>query len=143
MAAESMRFRNPAGHRGLVSNLLAAGNALATFLESRLSLLGQEAKGAAIQIVVLVACLAAALMLCAFGYVFLIVSAIVGVAHLLHVSWLWTALSAALLHFILAVFCVLVARSRLIKPMFRATRDELRKDREWLKNPDKGSPVRN
>jgi uncharacterized membrane protein YqjE len=142
MAAESMRFRNPAGHRGLLSNLLATGNALGAFFESRLSLFGQEAKGALIQMVVLVACLAAALVLCAFAYVFLIVSVIVGVAHLLHVSWLWTALGAALLHFILAVFCLLVARSRLVKPMFRATREELKKDREWLKNPDKRNPAR-
>ena len=44
------------------------------------------------------------------------------------------ALIVAWLHFIIALVCLLIARSRITKPMFRATVDELKKDREWLKN---------
>ncbi len=39
-----------------------------------------------------------------------------------------------MLHFIIALVCLLIARSRITKPMFRDTVDELKKDREWLKN---------
>jgi len=36
-------------------------------------------------------------------------------------------------HFIIAGVLLLVARSRIKKPMFRDSIDELKKDREWLK----------
>ena len=67
------------------------------------------------------------------------VGAIVGVAHALHISWIWITLAAAGLHFILALVCLLIARSRMKKSMFEATAAELKKDREWLKNLDKKS----
>ena len=38
---------------------------------------------------------------------------------------------------VLAILCVLIARSRMKKSMFEATAAELKKDREWLKNLDK------
>jgi uncharacterized membrane protein YqjE len=43
------------------------------------------------------------------------------------------ALVVALLHFIIAGVLLVVARSRITKPMFRDSIDELKKDREWLK----------
>ena len=67
------------------------------------------------------------------GYVFLIVSVVVGIAHLLGISWAVVALVAALLHFIVAGILLVVARSRITKPVFQDTREELKKDREWLK----------
>jgi len=73
-------------------------------------------------------------MLFAIGYVFLIVSAVVGLAHLAQVSWLWWRWAAAGTHFLhRAGFFLLVARSRMTKPLFRATASELKKDREWLR----------
>ena len=137
MAGETMRFRNPAGHAGLLHNLLALVNDLAGFLESRLGLFAKESKTALVQVLVLVACLAGAAVLALFGYVFLIASAIAGLAHALQISWIWITLAAAGLHFILALICVLIARSRMKKSMFEATAAELKKDREWLKNLDK------
>ena len=134
-----MRFRNPAGHAGLLHNLLALVNALAGFLESRIGLFAKESKTALVQALVLVACLAGAAVLALFGYVFLIASAIAGVAHALHASWIWITLAAAVLHFILALVCLLIARSRMKKSMFEATAAELKKDREWLKNLDRKS----
>ena len=132
-----MRFRNPAGHAGLLHNLLALVNDLAGFLESRLGLFAKESKTALVQVLILVACLAGAAVLALFGYVFLIASALVGIAHALQVSWVWITLAAAGLHFILALVCVLIARNRMKKSMFEATAAELKKDREWLKNLDK------
>ena len=136
MMSESTRSRNPAGHAGLLENLLALLNALAEFFESRFALLAEESKGAAVQLLILVGCLIFALLLCALGYVFLITGAVVGLAHLIGISWPWIALAAAVVHFIVALVLLLVARSRVTKPLFRATLSELKKDREWLKNLD-------
>jgi uncharacterized membrane protein YqjE len=46
------------------------------------------------------------------------------------------ALAIAGAHFVIALVLLLVARSRITKPLFRATVAELKKDREWLKNLD-------
>jgi uncharacterized membrane protein YqjE len=136
MMSESTRSRNPAGHAGLLENLLALLNALAGFFESRFALLAEESKGAAVQLLILVGCVIFALLLCALGYVFLITGAVVGLAHLIGISWPCIALAAAVVHFIVALVLLLVARSRVTKPLFRATLTELKKDREWLKNLD-------
>ena len=133
MSSGSRPSRNPAGHSGLLDNALALISAVVGFFESRFVLLAQESKSAAVQLLILVGCVVAALTLCVMGYVFLIVSAVVGIAHLLGTSWPVVALVAALVHFIIAGVLLLVARSRITKPMFRDSVDELKKDREWLK----------
>jgi uncharacterized membrane protein YqjE len=130
MAGETMRFRNPAGHAGLLHNLLSLLNSVAGFLEARIAL---------VHVLVLVGCLAAAAFLAVFGYIFLAASAIVALGHALHISWVKMALMAAGLHFVLAFICVMIARSRMNKSMFEMTGAELKKDREWLKNLDKES----
>jgi uncharacterized membrane protein YqjE len=134
MISETTRSRNPAGHASLLANLLALASTLAEFFESRFALFAQESKAALVQLLVLAGCLILALVLFVFGYVFLIASAVVGVAHLARISWLWTALVAAGLHFVVTLILLLVVRSRMNKPLFRATVSELKKDREWLKN---------
>ena len=133
MSSGSFPSRNPAGHSGLLDNALGLISAVVAFFESRFVLLAQESKSAAVQLLILVGCVIAALALCVMGYVFLIVSAVVGIAHLLGTSWPVVALVAALVHFIIAGVLVLVARSRISKPMFRDSIDELKKDHEWLK----------
>jgi uncharacterized membrane protein YqjE len=137
MAGETMRFRNPAGHAGLLHNLLALVNDLAGFLESRIGLFAKESKTALVHVIVLAACLVGAIVLALFGYVFLLASAIAGLAQGLEISWIWISLAAAVLHFVLALVCVLIARARMKKAMFEATAAELKKDREWLKNLNK------
>ena len=139
MAGETMRFRNPAGHAGLLNNLVSLLNSVAGFLEARLALVSKESKTALVHVLVLVGCLAAAAFLAVFGYIFLVASAIVGLAHAFHISWVKMALMAAGLHFVLAFVCVMIARSRMNKSMFEMTGAELKKDREWLKNLDKKS----
>jgi uncharacterized membrane protein YqjE len=136
MISESPRSRNPAGHAGLLENLLAILTALADFFESRFALVAQESKAAAVQLLILAGCLIFALLLCALGYIFLITGVVVGLAHLAGISWPWIALAAAAVHFIIALALLVVARSRITKPVFPNTRAELKKDREWLKNLD-------
>jgi uncharacterized membrane protein YqjE len=134
MSSESPAPRNPAGHSGLLANALALLSAVVEFFEARFALVAKESKSAAVQMLILVASLLVAVALSLMGYVFLIVSAIVGIADLLGTSWPWITLIVALLHFMIAMLCLLIARSRMTKPLFRATLDELKKDHEWLKN---------
>ena len=134
MAGDPMRFRNPAGHAGLINNLVSLANSLAGFFESRLHLFARESKGAFVHLMLLAAALIAALVLLVSGYIFLIVSAIFGIAQTTGISWIWITLSAAALHFVLALGCGLFARSRLTKPMFEVSVAELKRDREWLKS---------
>jgi uncharacterized membrane protein YqjE len=143
MAGETTRSRSGAGDAGLFNSLLALISALTGFFQSRAALIARESRAAAVQCVILAVCLVAALMLFALGYVFLVVSAIVGIAHAAHVSWAWIALAAAGVHFLIALFCLLIVRSRMTRPMFRATAAELKKDAEWLKTLDATSRSRN
>jgi uncharacterized membrane protein YqjE len=92
MISETTRPRNPAGHAGLLENALALASALTEFFEGRFALFAQESKAALVQLLVLAACLILALVLSVLGYMFLIVSAVVALAHLAGISWVWTAL---------------------------------------------------
>jgi cell division protein FtsW (lipid II flippase) len=138
MAAEARRSRNPAGHAGLFNTLLALINSFAEFIASRSALFAAESKAALAQLIVVAACLVAAVIFFALGYLFLVGSAVVAIAHLAQVSWIWVALAAAGLHFVLAIVCLIVARSRLIPPYPELTA-ELKKDHEWLKNLDQNT----
>ena len=133
------RFRNPAGRAGFFTNLLALINALASFFESRAALFAKESKAALVQLLALVAVIVAALLLFAFGYIFLIATAVASVAAIAQVSWLWVALIAAGAHIVLALVCLLIARGIMSKTPYRETAEELKKDREWLKNLDETS----
>jgi uncharacterized membrane protein YqjE len=55
-------------------------------------------------------------------------------ANLAGISWVGTALAVAVAHFVIALILLLVARSQMTKPFFRATLTELKEDREWVKN---------
>jgi uncharacterized membrane protein YqjE len=119
---------------GFIGSLVALASALAEFFESRAALFATESKAALVQFVLVAICLIAALLFFAFGYIFLLATAVVAIAHLANVSWLWTALAAAGLHILIALILLLVAWSGTKRPIFRATTAELKKDREWLKN---------
>src|SRR5262245_10601084 len=128
--------RNPAGQDGLLANLLAFANALTDFFADRFALFAQDSKEALLQLVVLAAGSILAVILSVFGYIFLVASAVAGMAHLAGISWVWTALAAAGVHFAIAIILLLIARSRISEPFFRVTLIELKQDREWLKNLD-------
>ncbi len=84
----------------------------------------------------IVVCLVVALVLSLLGFVYLVVFAIVGIAHLLGVWWLWVALGVGLLHFVVALFCLIIARAQAKHPMLQDTATVLKEDTEWLKNLD-------
>jgi len=121
---------------GFIGSLVALASALADFFESRAALFATESKAALVQFVLVAVCLVAGLLFFAFGYVFLLATAVVAIAHLANVSWLWTALAAAGLHILIALIFLLIALSGIKRPIFRETAIELKKDREWLKNPE-------
>lgn len=137
MAGDTMRFRNPAGHAGLIHNLVSLASSLAGFFESRVGLFARESKGALVHLLLIAGAVVAALVLLVLGYIFLVVSVIFGIAHAAAVSWIWIALAAAGVHFLLVIGCVFFARAQLTKPMFEASTAELKRDREWLKSVDK------
>jgi uncharacterized membrane protein YqjE len=119
---------------GFIGSLVALASALADFFESRAALFATESKAALVQFVLVAVCLVAGLLFFAFGYVFLLATAVVAIAHLANVSWLWTALAAAGLHILIALVFLLIALSGIKRPIFRETAAELKKDREWLKD---------
>ena|ERR1700682_63982 len=130
------RFRNPAGRAGFFGTLLALIDALVSFFESRFALFSKESKAALVQVLALLMLLITALLLLAFGYIFLIAGAVLSVAAMVQVSWTWIALIAAGVHILLALVCLLIARAVVRRPAFRETIAELKKDREWLRNLD-------
>ncbi len=139
MAFQTAGSRDPAGHGGLIGTLLALVTDFAALAESRLSLFIRESKTALVQIVILLACLVGAILFLPLGYIFLVVSAIFGVARLAEISWIWIALIAAGVHFLLAVVAVVIAGIKGFKAPYPELSTELKKDREWLKNLDVSS----
>src|ERR1700693_3931171 len=121
MAGESSPSRSRMRQSGFIGSLVALASALADFFESRSALFAAESKTALIQFVLVAICLVAALLFFAFGYIFLLATAVVAIAHLAQVSWLWTALAAAGLHLLIALILLLVARSGIKRPIFRET----------------------
>ena len=125
---------------GLIGSLVALASSLADFFESRAALLATESKAALVQFLVAAVCLVAATLFFAFGYIFLLATAVVAIAHMANVSWLWVALGAAGLHFVIALILLLIAGSGIKRPIFRGTMEELKKDREWLKDLEANQP---
>lgn len=140
MADEPAPSRSRPRQTGFIGSLIALASALADFFESRAALLATESKAALIQLLVAAACLVAAILFFAFGYVFLVATAVVAVAHMANVSWLWVALVAAGIHFLIALILLLVAGTGIKRPIFRGTMEELKRDREWLKNLEANQP---
>ena len=140
MADETAPPRSRPRQTGLIGSLVALASALADFFESRAALLATESKAALFQILIAALCLVLAILFFAFGYIFLLATAVVAIAHMANVSWLWVALAAAGLHFVLALIFLLVAGTGIKRPLFRGTRTELEKDRKWLRNLETNHP---
>src|SRR5205823_14415280 len=100
MSNKSPPSVNPAGHSGLLGNALALISAVADFFESRLALVAQESKSAAVQILILIGCVVFAAALCVMGYVFLVVSVIAGLAQLDGTTLPWFAMIFCVVHVI-------------------------------------------
>lgn len=114
--------------------LLAAG---AEYFQARLSLAGIEAKEAMIHLGIIIALCVVAVGVLVFGYLFLCIAATVLIALLLGVSPGWVILGLAVIHFAIALGCILFAVVRIKTPLFTATLAELRKDQQWLNRTSK------
>ena len=137
MARASARLRNPAGHGGLIDNAVGFVSAIFAYIETRAALLGVESKAMLLQLVAVLALGLGALVAVIFGYIFILASLIVGIAHGTGVSWTCVALCAGLLHIILATVCILLAKSKLRGRLYPETRAELKRDQQWLKSLSK------
>ena len=104
------------------------------YLKARAALFSIEAKEAGLQYGLAGAFIAAALVLVLLGYVFLIITAVFGIAAALGGGNTWIAVLgiAALLHLAGAFGLVLAARKKVQNGAFPITTEELTKDREWL-----------
>src|ERR671925_289094 len=136
MAGETTPSRNPAGHVGLVDNLLALTGALSGYFEARAAVVASDSKTALRRLLVIAACIVVAVSFFVFGYLLLLAAVVFGIALLANASWILIAFLAAAVHFVFALFLMVIAQAKMKTPLFRATIEELRKDREWLENLD-------
>src|SRR5260370_27182541 len=89
MPGENSPSQSRTRQTGFIGSLVALASTLADFFESRAALFATESKAALIQFVLVAICLIAGLLFFAFGYVFLLATAVVAVAPLAHNSWVW------------------------------------------------------
>src|SRR2546423_10750180 len=131
MVRASARVRNPSGHAGLIDNAIGLISALFAYVETRAALLAVESKALLLQLAAVVAFALGALITVVFGYIFILGSLIVGIAHLSGISWTWIALGAGLLHLALAVVCVLLAQAKLTRRPSPVNPGEFKKNHKW------------
>ena len=124
---------SPAGHTGLIDNAIGFVSALFAYIETRAALLAVESKTLLLQLVSVVAFGLGALIAVVFGYIFVMASLVVGIAHRTGFSWSWIALVTGLLHIVLAAACIFLAKSKLRGRLYPETRSELKRDQTWLK----------
>src|SRR2546428_9265431 len=121
MAGENSPTRSRTRQTGFIGSLVALASALADFFESRAELFATESKAALVQFILVAVCLVAALLFFAFGYVFLLATAVVAVAHLAKISWLWAALAAPGPRLLMGLLLLFIVRSGVIGAGFRAS----------------------
>jgi Putative Actinobacterial Holin-X, holin superfamily III len=140
MARAGARSWNPAGHAGLIDNAIGFVSALFAYVETRAALLAVESKALLLQLALVLAFGVGALVALIFGYIFVLGSVVVGIAHLTGISWTWVALCAGLLHIALAGVCVFLAKGKLRGRLYPEMRTELKRDQQWLKSLGKTEP---
>ena len=120
---------------GILGHLTALVSAKLAYLRARLELAGLEGREAAAHYGVILGLAIGGLIALIFGYLFFIIALVFLGAHLIggETAWIWVTLGAAGLHFLGAIGLLLVAKTRLGRPMFSASLHELQHDQEWLK----------
>jgi len=125
------RVTNDAGFFEHLRSFLGTGM---DYLGARLQLAGLESQEASSHYLKIVALGAAAVLAVLFGYFFLWSAIVFIVAAVFHLQWMWVMLGCGILHFVAAGICIGIALKKLKTPMFSATLNEFKKDREWLTN---------
>ncbi len=125
---------HPADGAGFFAHGGAALAAVLSYLQARFQLAALESKEAGVHYAMLLVWAGAALVLLFFGYIFFVIALVFAVAWLLRdpSKWVWVLLAFAMGHFIVAIFCVLMARAKIFVPVFKETFSELKKDQLWL-----------
>lgn len=124
----------PSSRPGRLADFTGLLAAAIQLLGAKLKLAGLEMKEAGALYGVAAAMIAGGLFAAVLGYVFLVITAVFGIAAAFDSDHAWIAVmgGAALLHFGGAVALVLLARRRVQAGVFSSTLDEFRKDQEWL-----------
>lgn len=124
----------PETSRGLLAELLSFFSSFGEHLQALAALAGMEAKEASLLYLKLLVAVIAALVLVVFGYFLFLFFAILLIASLLNVAWMWVCLGFAVLHFAVAAGCALYFKANFQSPVFTETSKELKKDFDNLKN---------
>ncbi len=139
MATPSTEDPRAADGAGILGHLSAFIAAKLGYLRARLKLAGIEGKEAAVHGGIILGLAIGALVALIFGYFLLIIGLVflIALAFGGGNAWIWVLLGAAVLHVLIAVALVLVARAKLGTPLFPLTLEEFQKDQEWLKTKTK------
>lgn len=105
--------------------------ALLGLISSRLALIRLESKEAAASGAKRAILLVLALGGLFFGWVLFLAGIVACIAAAAGWAWYWVALGAAALHFVISAAFIMIAKSG-GKPTFTHTRNEFKKDREWI-----------
>ena len=122
------------GTPGVVGPMRAFAAACAQYASARVRLASLEGREAAAHTLKLLAIVAAAIILAAFGWLFLCLALVFLIANAVggpH-AWLWAALAMAAAHFVCVILLALALKAKLGTVLFPMTTAELKKDQEWL-----------
>jgi uncharacterized membrane protein YqjE len=126
---------NPKHRAAPVRGLIAAA---LDYWRARARLFGAEAREAGGRAGVIGALAGGLLFVAVMGYLLLVLATVFGIAALAGggYAWMWATLGAALLHFGIGVLLFVTLRKKAKGPFFPQSLEELKKDRQWLKqNP--------
>jgi len=132
-----MRTPEPApddGTTGVVGRAWAFLAACAQYASARLRLASIEGREAATHGFTLLLLAGAVIVLAAFGWLFVCFAVVFLLAKAFggDNAWVWAALTMAGLHLAGVILLGLVMKSKLGKPLFPLTTEELKKEQEWL-----------
>ncbi|CAN5138704.1 hypothetical protein BH23VER1_BH23VER1_18870 [soil metagenome] len=110
----------------------SAGSEFAHSLQLRLELAKLEATEAFGHFLKLAIVGIVAALLVALAYLFACAGLVIILADWLEKPWEWVALGFAGVHLFIALILFFVLKSKLANPIFPATVNQLKKDRQWL-----------
>ena len=130
------------GIPGVVGQMRAFAAACAQYASARVRLASMEGREAATHGLKLLIIAGAAVVLAAFGWLFLCLALVFLIANAVGGShaWLWAALAMAGAHFAGVIFLALALKAKLATVVFPMTTAELKKDQEWLDQQKQTNP---
>ena len=135
MPVPTTEDRRGAANAGFFGHVAGFVGGVAEYIRLRLRLAGLEAKEAGIHYAIIAGLVAGAVVVLGFGYLFFCLALVFAIAALFphhpH-AWIWITFGMALLHFGAALVAILLARAKILMPMFTATLEEFKKDQQWL-----------